>query len=213
MKQMKILIADDHKVVRDGVKFILENQDSFEPIIHEAEDGEEAVEMASHFSYDVIIMDINMPYMSGLEATKKIVSLEKSQKILVLSMFDEVAHINKMIEAGSSGYILKNSGADELLKAIKIVSRGQQYFSSDVQLSLTNELNKEAEEAEEASILSKREKEIVVLIANEHTNKEISEKLSISKLTVDTHRNHILAKLRAKNTVGIIKYAIKNKLV
>lgn len=208
---MKILIADDHKVVRDGVKYILENQDGFEPMIHEAEDGEEAVEMASHFSYDIIIMDINMPYMSGIEATRKIVSLKKNQKILVLSMFDEEVHVNKMIEAGSSGYILKNSGADELLKAVKLISRGQQYFSADIEPSTSNEVKLDTKEQD--SVLSKREKEIVTLIAGEFTNKEIAEKLLISKKTVDTHRNHILSKLQAKNTVGIIKYAIKNKLM
>ncbi|MBL4624775.1 MAG: response regulator transcription factor [Flavobacteriales bacterium] len=208
---MKILIVDDHKVVRDGVRYILQNQSNFDPVIHEAEDGEEAVEMAGHFSYDVIIMDINMPYMSGVEATSRIISLKKTQKILALSMFDEEVYISKMIEAGSSGYILKNSGADELLKAVKLVSRGQKYMSSEVELNLSKE--KRIDSGQEKSILSKRELEIVKLIASEYTNREIAEKLSISKKTVDTHRNNILSKLHAKNTVSIVKYAIKNNLM
>lgn len=213
MRKMKILIADDHKVVRDGVKYILKFQDNFEADIHEAEDGEEALEMASHFKYNVIIMDINMPYMSGIEATRRIMNMDSKNKILALSMFDEEAHISKMIEAGALGYVLKNSGAEELLSAIKRVSKSQKYISSDVTLKLSAQEKARSKNPHDHLPITKRELEILTLIANEYTNAEIAEKLCLSKRTVDSHRTNILNKLPAKNTVGLIRYAVDNKII
>jgi len=219
MEDVKVLIVDNHKVVRDGIKFTLNLQDRISFDIDEAESGLEAVAKAKHFSYSIIIMDINMPDMSGIEATREILKLNKDAKILALSMHDDEYHIVKMMQAGARGYILKDTGSEELLKAIIKVSQGKKYYSSEVAVKLMGNYHEDIIERKPRAeknykgLLSKRELEILKLIANEHTNDQIAEKLFISKRTVDSHRQNMLGKTQTKNTAGLIKYAIQNNLI
>jgi len=189
-------------------------------IIDEAENGEEAIKKANSFLYDLIIMDIDMPLLDGIEATRQITSKNKKVKVLALSMHDEESFITKMIRGGAAGYVLKNIGVEELSTAIKKVIAGDKYYSSDVALKLMGTyhddiVHRKARPSKEApkNILSDREIEVLKMIANEMTNEEVATKLKISKRTVDSHRQNILNKLQAKNVAGIIKYAVEQNYV
>lgn len=214
MANICIGIADDHEIVRDGIKLLLEDEPGFE-ITFEAKSGKEAVEFCKNHEPDIVIMDITMPDMDGVEATKVIKEKQPDIKILALTMLSEDQHIRKMIKAGASGYILKSSGKEELVKAITTIHDGQHYFSEGATQSILQELVKpevtKTREAEEVHITD-REMEVLKLILNEFTNQEIADKLYVSVRTVDAHRRNLLQKTGAKNTAGLVKYAIKNKL-
>ena len=219
MKEIKVLLVDDHKVVRDGIKYTLNLQQKFKATFDEAEDGEQAVQKAKVFSYDIIIMDVQMPNKDGAQATKEIIRLNKNSKILALSMFDEDFHILNMIKAGALGYIIKNTGAEELNNAINAVISGKKYYSNDVAIKLIGPYHDDIVERKPRrkntykGILSKREVEILKLIGAEFTNEEISKKLCISKRTVDSHRQNVMNKLQVKNAAGLIKYIMQNNLI
>ena len=224
MNKLKILIADDHKLVREGIKITLSQSNSlfeFERM-DEASNGEEAVIKAEVFDYDLIFMDINMPVLDGIEATKRIKSDKKREnRIIALSMHSEEFQIKSMIKAGASGYILKNTGLEELNRAIKTVINGNKFYSNEVALKLLGDFK----EDDDSSILSpskpvvkiaelsNREIQVLRLIASEFTNAEIAKKLKLSRRTIDSHRYNIVNKLHVKNTAGLIKFAIKNNLV
>lgn len=221
MKQLKVLLVDDHKVVRDGIRYMLDLQDNYEFTIDEAESGEEAVEKYKLFGYDVVIMDINMEGMDGIEACETITAFDPEANILALSMYEEGPYVKKMLSAGAKGYVLKNAGTEELKNALKSLLKGERYYSSAVAMKLIEPFHDElisntagVPGAPADELLSKREMEILELIAKEElTNQQISKRLSISKRTVDSHRQNILNKTNAKNTVGLIKYAVKNGIV
>lgn len=220
MKKIKILLVDDHKLVRNGIKYTLESGGVSNRIseIHEAVNGEEAVKRALITNYDIIFMDINMPEKDGIKATKEIVRNDKFTKVIALSMFDEDFEIRSMIKAGAAGYLLKNTGPEILEEAINTVLDGRNYYSNDVAIKLmepynesvlNNEKIKRSSVSKNDNILSKREMEVLTLIASELTNEEIGLKLNLSKRTVDSHRQNIINKLQVKNTAGLIKYAFK----
>jgi len=214
MANINIGIVDDHKIVRDGVKVMLEDHPGFD-IICEAENGKEAIEQCSNHNVDVLIMDITMPVMDGIEATRVIKENHPDIKILALTMLSEDQHIRKMIKAGASGYILKNSGKQELIKAIESIIEGKHYFSNDatqaiLQELVTPDLNKVNDDDDVH--ITDREREVLKLIVNEFTNQEIADKLFVSVRTIDAHRRNLLQKTGAKNTAGLVKYALKNKL-
>ena len=219
MEEIKVLLVDDHKVVRDGIKYTLNLLQKFLATIDEAEDGKQAVEKAKVFSYDIIIMDVNMPNKDGAQATKEIIRLNKNTKILALSMYDDDFHILNMIKAGALGYIIKNAGAEELNNAINAVISGNKYYSNDVAMKLMGPYHddlverKPRRKSSYKGVLSKREIEVLKLIAGEFTNEEISTKLFISKRTVDSHRQNIMNKLQVKNATGLIKYVMQNNLI
>lgn len=213
MANINIGIVDDHKIVRDGVKVMVEDHPGFD-IICEAENGKEAIEQCSNHNVDVLIMDITMPVMDGIEATRVIKENHPDIKILALTMLSEDQHIRKMIKAGASGYILKNSGKQELIKAIESIIEGKHYFSNDatqaiLQELVTPDLNKVNDDDVH---ITDREREVLKLIVNEFTNQEIADKLFVSVRTIDAHRRNLLQKTGAKNTAGLVKYALKNKL-
>lgn len=219
MGKLKILLVDDHKIIRDGIRYSLELTKLLNVEITEAETGTEAVTMAKIRKYDVIIMDINMPDMDGVKATKQILKIRKSSKILALSMHEEEYQIISMARAGARGYILKNIGTEELCKAIKTVSEGKKYFSNEVMMKLVGHYYDDLVERKPRTaknykgLFTQREVEILKLVANEYTNEEIANKLFIAKRTVDAHRQNIMNKTGVKNTAGLIKYAIQNNLV
>jgi DNA-binding NarL/FixJ family response regulator len=224
MDKLKILIADDHKLVREGIKITLSQSSSlfeFERM-DEASNGEEAVIKAEVFDYDLIFMDINMPIMDGIEATKKIKS-EKTREntIIALSMHSEEFQIKSMIKAGASGYILKNTGLEELNRAIKTVLNGNKYYSNEVALKLLGDFKEDdinptmssSKPMVKIADLSNREIQVLRLIASEFTNVEIAKKLKLSRRTIDSHRYNIVNKLHVKNTAGLIKFAMNNNLI
>jgi DNA-binding NarL/FixJ family response regulator len=214
MANIQIVIVDDHEIVRDGIKVLLEDEPGMD-IIAEAETGKEAVRMCEKIQADLIIMDITMPEMDGIEATRIIKEKYSDIKILALTMLSEDQHIRKMIKAGASGYILKSSGKQELIKAIKTIIDGKHYFSNDATQAILQELVspevKRVKEDDEVHI-TERELEVLQLIVNEFTNQEIADKLFVSVRTVDAHRRNLLQKTGAKNTAGLVKYALQNNL-
>ncbi len=214
MANIRIAIADDHEIVRDGIKLLLEDEPGFE-IVSEAENGKQALSFCKDYEPDLVIMDITMPEMDGIEATKKIKDQYTNIKVLALTMLSEDQHIRKMIKAGASGYILKSAGKEELIKAIKTIIEGQHYFSDGATQSILQELvNPDVSKPKQPENvhITDREREVLKLIVNEYTNQEIADKLFVSVRTVDAHRRNLLQKTGAKNTAGLVKYAIHNNL-
>ncbi|MBL4668030.1 MAG: response regulator transcription factor [Flavobacteriales bacterium] len=209
---IKLLLADDHLIIRDGIKLMLKKNSEFD-IVAEASTGKEVIEyLANHpNTVDVVLMDINMPEMNGIEATQFITEHFKGINILALTMHIEEAYITSMLKAGALGYILKESGTNELISAIKSVASGQKYYSNDVSVTMINALMNDKKP--ESSVLSNRETEILGHIAMGSTNKEVGKMLFISGRTVETHRRNILGKLDLRNTAELIRYAIENKLI
>lgn len=212
MKKIRLLLADDHGIIRDGIKLMLNKTPEFD-IVTEASNGQEVLDYLEKNakSIDVVLMDINMPVMNGIEATQVITDKYRNINVLALTMHIEETYISNMLKAGALGYILKESNKNELIDAIKSVASGKKYYSNEVPVTLINSLMSEDKDKDKE--LSDREIEILSLIASGNTNKEIGEKLFISGRTVETHRRNILGKLEVKNTAEMIKYAIQNKLV
>lgn len=213
-----VLIVDDHKIIRDGIKSLLEGAPNIQ-IVGEASNGIEGIQFYQEHPVDVIIMDIRMPEMGGIEATQFLTDNYPGVKILALTMHDEEAFISKMLQAGASGYLLKNVGKEELITAINKIYKGENYFSLDVATKMMTKFmsskslpDKDIEDGEELQ-LTKREIEVIKLIAEGLTSQDIAERLFISPRTVDTHRRNLLQKLNVKNTAELIKYAIKHNIV
>ena len=214
MKPLKVLIVDDHQIVRQGIVAILSDLDEF-IIAGEAENGSEALDFLKLNDVNIAIMDINMPEMNGIECTKTIVNNYTHTRVLALTMHNEEIYLRKMLEAGASGYVLKNSGKEELLKALHAIAEGKHYFSKEITLSVISELTRESTnpklQTEEIQLTS-REIEILELIVREYTNQEISDELKISIRTVDAHRRNLIMKTGSRNTAGLVRFAIDNKL-
>ncbi len=214
MKQINLAIADDHKMFREGLSELLSKEKDI-VVIGEAGGRTELLDILSKEKTDVILMDITMGDDNGIQITEELKKAQPELKILALSMHDDKNYIVKMLEVGASGYILKNAGKDEMLNAIHTVANGNTYFSSQVSAKLLEHLtNPKAEKKKPEGVpLTDREVEVLKLIADEHSNPEIAEKLFISIRTVDTHRRNLLEKIGAKNTAGLVKYAIQKGLL
>jgi len=214
MANIQVLLADDHKIVRDGLKMMLRSHPGID-VVAEAENGSEAVSVLDSNTVDLVIMDINMPEMNGIEATSKIVKNFSGIKVLALTMSNDDQHIRQMIQAGASGYILKSSGRNELIMAIENIMEGKHYFSDEATKSIMMDLvtNKgKTHKAEPDVHITDREMEILELILKELTNNEIAEKLFISPRTVDAHRRNLLQKTGVRNTAGLVRFAMKKNL-
>ncbi len=212
METIKLLLADDHLMIRDGIKLMLKKSLGME-IVAEASNGAEVITYLEKYAskIDIVLMDINMPIMSGIEATQIITDKFKNIKVLALTMHAEGTYITNMLKAGALGYVLKESGTNELITAINTVARGQKYYSNEVSVTLINSLI--SDDKPKDSQLSERELEVLAHIATGETNKKIGDKLCISGRTVETHRRNILEKLAVKNTAEMIRYAIENRIV
>lgn len=212
---IRIVIADDHEIFRDGFKLLLKKQSEIE-LIAEAGNGKELVRLVEEHQPDVVITDIQMPVMDGIEATKIITEKFPSLGVIALTMFNEDSLIVDMLEAGARGYLLKNTNKEELVKATKTVYDGGAYFCNATNLKLANIVGKGKHEAFHNSNEVKftaRELEVIRLICEENTTKEIAARLDISIRTVDGYKENILEKIGAKNIVGIAVYALKHKLL
>ena len=210
---MKILIVDDHGILREGLKFLLEKQDDME-VIGEAEDGLSAVRLAKDLQPDVVIMDISMPNLNGIEATSLIIREVPGAKIIALSMYSNKKFIIDVLKAGASGYVLKSYLFDELVKAIRSVAANERYLSPKVAAVLVDEyINKKlANKSTESNILSERERKILQLLAEGKSIKEIALSLHLNPKTADANRRQIMDKLGIYNIAEITKYAIREGL-
>ena len=215
MGKAGVLIVDDHKIIREGIRSMLTDVESF-AVIGEAENGQVALNLIETVTPDIILADINMPGMSGIEFTREVIKIYPAIKIIAVSMHNDEPHIRAMIEAGASGYILKNSGKEELVNALTSVAGGSTYFSEEVKEEIMKSLlQKSPRESTGGTevILSERELEVLELIAKEFTNNEIAEKLFLSPRTVDAHRRNLLEKTGSRNTAGLVRYAIEHNLL
>ncbi len=214
-EKVKILIVDDHAIVRQGLRALLEAQDGLE-VIAEAENGRDAVKKVHDLAPDVVIMDIAMPILNGLEATRQIKRLKPGIKVLALTMYNDENYIFQILKSGASGYLTKECSAGELITAIRSVHGGSPYFSPAISRKIMDSYLREDSEknaGREPDKLTNREKEVLQLIAEGYTNSEIGGFMKISVKTVETHRAHIMNKLDLHDVAGLIKYAIKKGIV
>jgi DNA-binding NarL/FixJ family response regulator len=211
MGKIKILLADDHQLFRNGLKILLDAFDDFE-IAGEAVNGEEVLRIIENTDCNIVLMDIDMPVMDGIEATRRVSEINPDIKIIALSMYGEEEYYHRMVEAGAKGFILKDSDISEVKDAIVTVYNGSTWFSQELLQNVIRRIKSRETETDHAN-LSKREKEILLKICEGLSNQEIADTLFISKRTVDKHRANLLGKTQSKNTASLILYAIKNKII
>jgi DNA-binding NarL/FixJ family response regulator len=218
-EKIKLFVVDDHPIFIDGITGLLKDAPGFS-IIGTAQNGKELLEKIASQTPDIVLMDINMPEMDGIEATKQLKINYPNIKVIMLTMFNDIRFIKELLEIGAKGYILKNISRDDLIKAIETVSSGMPFLDSAVQEKvISNMQNQDEGEVDDKEAdamvqnITTRELEILQLIALGLTSQEISKKLFISKNTVETHRKNLLAKLNVKNTASLLKFAFRKGLV
>ena len=209
----KILLADDHKITREGLRSLIEKQSDME-VVAEAEDGHAAVHLARKVSPDVAIMDVSMPDLNGIEATQKIVSECPNVKVIALSMHSDTLFVTEMLKSGASGYLLKDCAFEELTRAIRTVIAGKTYLSPAISDVVVDGYLHRLSEDDSASsdVLTHREREVLQMLAEGNSTKQVALKLHISVKTVETHRRQIMHKLDIYNVAGLTKYAIRKGL-
>ncbi len=212
---IKLLLVDDHAVVRSGLRMLLEAQTDL-LIVGEAETGLEAIEQVKRLQPAVVLMDVQMPDLNGIEATRRIKTSTPQVNILALTMYEDDQYFFEMLKAGASGYVPKRAAPDELIRAIRIVSRGEVFLYPSLATRLVQNYVEEVKTGarpDATAVLTPREEEVLVLIAGGYANAEIAEKLVISAKTVDRHRENIMSKLNLHNRVDLVKYAIRMGLI
>ena len=215
MKKLRILLADDHTVMRNGLRALLEHQPNLE-VVGESENGRHTVEVSASLKPDVVIMDIGMPILNGIEATKQIVNQHPAISVIMLSMHSDETYVMRALTAGARAYLLKDSAAGDLISAIEAVSHGKSFFSPKVSRILAEDyirVLKQKGATDTYDLLTSREREILQLLAEGRTNKEVSTALNISPYTVETHRGHILQKLSLHNSAELVLYAVRKGII
>ncbi|HLH04374.1 MAG TPA: response regulator transcription factor [Bryobacteraceae bacterium] len=205
----RILLADDHTIVRQGLKLILASQSDLS-VVGEAANGREVVELAQKLKPDVVLLDVAMPELNGIEATKQMMQANPRLRILVLSMHKEAVYVREILKAGARGYLLKDVIDTELLNAVRSVARGDGYISPAVSGALLSDYRQNV--TDPVDLLTNREREVLQLIAEGKTNKEVAAKLNLSVYTVDSHRGKIMEKLNLHSTGELVRFAIKHGL-
>jgi DNA-binding NarL/FixJ family response regulator len=209
---IRLLLADDHKILREGLRVMLEQDDAFD-IVAEAETGRAAVRLAKELCPDAVIMDIALPDISGIEATREILKDCPETKIIALSMHTEKRYVREMLTAGASAYLVKDSAFDELIRAIKLVMEGKTYFSPEVSTVLIGDYVDTVEGGlKTAGLLGPRERQVLTLLAGGNSTREIAEQLGIGVKTVETHRYRIMNKLELRTVAELTKFAIREGL-
>ena len=215
MNKIRVILAEDHAIVRQGLRSLLEQSENIE-VIAEAEDGREAVNKTEQLKPDIVLMDISMPILNGIEATRQIKKKFPDIKVLILTMHTTEEYISQILHAGASGYLVKKSAHYELLSAIKAIQKGHSYLSPLVSKKVVDEyLQKTKEDIKQDRYekLTTREREVLQLIAEGKANKEIADLLFLSIKTVETHKAHLMEKLNLHTTTDLIKYAIQKGII
>lgn len=210
--KIKIFLVDDHDMFRDGVKLLL-SSDHVAEVVAEARNGKEFLDKVGQVNPDVVLMDISMPEMDGIEASRLAHEKYPQLKILALTMFGDEKYYYQMIQTGIKGFVLKSAGISELIKAISEVSKGENFFSGELLYKLIQNINSGKANGSTSEKLSSREIEVLKLIAEGLSNEDIAKELNISLATVKTHRSNLLSKTSSNNTASLIMYALKNKLI
>ena len=215
MGQIRILLADDHTIIRSGLRLLLGQQPDF-AVVAEASDGREAVELVSKHHPEIAILDIGMPQLNGIEATQQIVSSEPRTQVVILSMHSDEGYVLRALKAGARAYILKNSAEADLIRAVRTVADGKSFFSPVISKMLLEDYVRQIREnhvEDSYDLLTPREKEILQLLAEGRTNKEVANILQLSVYTVDTHRGNILQKLNLHGVPELILYAVRKGII
>ena len=215
MKKLRILLADDHILMRSGLRALLDRQPNLE-VVGESENGRETVALAASLKPDVVVMDVGMPILNGIEATQTIVTQCPSIAVVILSMHADESYVMRALKAGARGYLLKDSAAADLIGAIQAISQGKSFFSPKVSRILAEDyvrVLRQKGAVDTYDLLTSREREILQLLAEGKTNKEVATALTISPYTVETHRSHILQKLNLHNSAELVLYAVRKGII
>jgi RNA polymerase sigma factor (sigma-70 family) len=212
---VRILLADDHGVVRKGLRFLLERQEGME-VVGEAADGREAVRLAETTNPDVVIMDIAMPLLNGIDATAQMMKRNPKVGVIILSMYSDEDYLLSALNAGAKGYLLKESAEVDVVRAIQSVVRGTPFFSPEIAKTMLEDYMRFLQQRnlqDSYDLLTEREREVLQLLAEGKSNKEVATILNISVYTVDSHRLHLMQKLNLHNTAEIVLYAVRKKII
>jgi DNA-binding NarL/FixJ family response regulator len=215
MKKLRILIADDHGIVRRGLRLQLEQHGNFE-VVGEANDGREAVRTAEQLAPDVVIMDIGMPNLNGVEATTQILKQSPHTGVIILSMHSDEGYLRRALAAGAKGYLLKDSADVDLYRAVESVANGKSFFSPAIANTLLEDYMRQLQQRgleDSYDLLTDREKEVLQLLAEGRSNKDVAGTLNLSTATVETHRTHIMQKLDLHSAADIVLYAVRKKII
>jgi two-component system, NarL family, response regulator NreC len=215
MSAVRVLLADDHGVVRRGLHYLLERSPEF-VVVGEASDGREAVKMSEELSPDVVVMDIAMPNLNGIEATAQIVRKNPAAGVIILSMHSDETYLVRALSAGAKGYLLKDSAEADLIRAVQAVSQGRPFFSPAIAETLLEDYMRRLKQhnlTDSYDLLTDREKEVLQLLAEGKSNKEVAALLDLSLYTVETHRSNLMQKLGLHNTAEIVLYAVRKKII
>lgn len=215
MSAIKVLLADDHGVVRKGLRFLLEQEPDI-TVAGEAADGREAIKLAKELQPTVIVMDIAMPQLNGIDATAQALKVSPNTGVLILSMHNDESYILRALEAGARGYILKDNAEEHLVQAIRVVAQGKPFFSPVIAQTLLEDYMRNLQQKgqqDSYSLLTDREKEVLQLLAEGRSNKDVAQFLDLSVYTVETHRTRIMQKLNLHNTAELVLYAVRKKII
>ena len=215
MTKTRIVVADDHGIVRKGLRFILERQEDME-VTGEAADGREAVRVAEELQPHVIVMDIAMPHLNGIDASTQILRHHPQTKIVILSMYADEEFLVRALTVGVKGYLLKDSAELDLVRAVRAVTSGKSFFSPAIAQTLAEDYVRQLQRSkveDSYDLLTEREREVLQLLAEGHSNKEVATLLEVSPYTIETHRMHLMQKLNLHNTAEIVLYAVRKKII
>ncbi len=215
MSPVRVLLADDHGIVRKGLRYVLQRSPGVE-VVGEAADGREAVAMAEQLNPDVIVMDIAMPKLNGIDAAAQIVKRNPAVGVIMLSMHSDETYLVRALTAGAKGYLLKDSAESDLSRAVHAVSQGKPFFSPAIAQTLLDDYLRQLQQRDlmdSYDLLTDREKEVLQLLAEGKSNKEVASLLNLSVYTVETHRAHLMQKLNLHNTAEIVLYAVRKKII
>lgn len=215
MSKVRILIADDHGIVRKGLRLQLEQQKDFE-VVGEATDGREAVRMTEELNPDVVIIDVAMPNLNGIQATTQLVKKNPNLGVIILSMYSDESYLTRALSAGAKGYLLKDTADVDLYRAVQVVAQGKPFFSPTIANTLLEDYMRQLQQRglqDSYDLLTDREKEILQLLAEGKANKEVAVALDLSPNTVETHRTRIMQKLDLHSSAEIVLYAVRKKII
>lgn len=208
--KIRIMLADDHTILRNGVRMLIDSQADME-VVGEARTGREAIDEARRLTPDIIIMDVSMPELNGIESTRQIAETLANTKVIALSMHRDSVYVREILRAGARGYLVKESDNEDLLKAIRSVHRGEAFLSPAISNAVLTDYRKHVTNPVE--LLTSREREILTLVGEGKTNKEIANALNLSVYTVESHRGSVMEKLNLHNTGDIVRFALRNGLI